>query len=115
MTVTMGRKASPVGSPWFTTMRANSRSPLRVIVSIHDSHHRRIVFILGPMGRVVEDVFRGADQFILVADDVFVKIALPDGNGGRFSLDINALGDDGFESRDEGTQGSRFPPRSIVT
>ncbi|MCP9448403.1 MAG: hypothetical protein NNA22_12650, partial [Nitrospira sp.] len=51
---------------------------------------------------VVGDVFPDAVHGFVVADDVFVIIALPDGYTGRAALFVDLFGDGGFERTNDG-------------
>jgi predicted membrane-bound dolichyl-phosphate-mannose-protein mannosyltransferase len=50
-----------------------------------------------PLGRIADDVLAYAVQFIVVADDVFVIIALPYFRTGGIADFVDAFGGGGFE------------------
>ena len=61
----------------------------------------RVLVILMPVQRVGQNVVAYRLEVILVANDVFVIIALPDGGAWRATMFVNTLGDGGFVSPDE--------------
>jgi hypothetical protein len=54
-----------------------------------------------PVNGIGHDICANAVQGIVVADDVFVIIALPDRRARRATLFVDAFGDGGFEPGDE--------------
>ena len=58
-----------------------ARDSVSLLFCVHLYIHR-IIFILRPLRGVVDDVFPDAVHFLLVADDLFVIISLPDGHAG---------------------------------
>ncbi len=65
---------------------------------------KRIFPIQIPFQGVVDDVFTGAGQFILVPDNPFVIIALPDRTAGVVADDVDAFGGLVFEISDNLSQ-----------
>ena len=68
------RRPKPVPGSWLDRGGFTGPAvaqPLRALVAALRlfSEHRRIVFVLGPFTRVVEDVFAGAIQFPVAAED----------------------------------------------
>ena len=60
-----------------------------------------IFAILVPTRRVGQNVVAYRFKIILVADDVFVVVALPHGRAWRAAMLVDALGDSGFEPCNE--------------
>jgi len=63
--------------------------------------------IFGPIREVVADVPPDRDQFLFVANDVLVEIALPNGVSRRFPQGIDPPGRGGLEPGHEGPQRPR--------
>ena len=60
-----------------------------------------MVFIIEPAGRIGGDVVADRYQITVVADDVFVVVALPGGLGGGVAVDVDVFGGGGFEPRNK--------------
>jgi hypothetical protein len=71
----------------------------------------RVQAIIAPDGRVIMDVLADSIQRALVADNVFVEVALPKRPSGRVRLPIHASGYGRLESANHGRQrsGNWFP------
>ncbi len=62
-----------------------------------------VVRVGGPAGGIVGDVAADAAECLVVADDVFVVVALPDGGFIEESGLIRLFRDCGFEGADDGS------------
>jgi len=70
--------------------------------------HVRIFTVHFPLYGIVDDVFPYSVQFVFIADDMFVVIALPEFPTGGAACFINAFGYRGFESANYGANGLRW-------
>jgi len=83
-------------------IRSDAPRPLRFGID-----GRRVLTIHGPARRVIQDVLADPIQGVLIADDVFVVVALPDRRAGSTPRGVDALRRRGLEPRDEGSQRTR--------
>jgi hypothetical protein len=58
-----------------------------------------------PAQRIMRDIFANPREIALVADDMFVVVALPDGPSRRASQGVNAFGRLVFEERGDLAEG----------
>ena len=68
-------------------------------------HPFRVILILSPSRRIIQDILADAVQIVLVADNVFVIISLPDGRALGLSHIVNAFGAGRFEGTNDGWDG----------
>jgi hypothetical protein len=76
--------------------------------------HRRfpawILLVLRPFGRILRNVTTDPNELFLVADDVFVVVALPEGDAGGIAEKVDVFGCGGFERPNDGCDGSSCGP-----
>lgn len=65
----------------------------------------RVFLVVLPVGRVGGDVFLDAGDVGIIADDVFVIVALPDGTCPGVDIAARGIGDSGFEGAYDGGDG----------
>ena len=76
-------------------------SPIPLVILIYETG--RVFAVVLPFQRIDPDISADEVQLILVSDDVFVVVPLPDRFARGFSDAVNSYFHGGFESSDERT------------
>jgi len=60
-----------------------------------------MIFVFSPLYEIVEDIFPYLSQFLLIPDDPFVIVALPERDTRGFSQGVDVASSDRFKAGDE--------------